>query len=106
IQQDALGGAVEIVILAAAECPHEDAEADAAEGKGDRHEVEKVVHHTLLPAAARDMRNAPGFDDAARRPPLSRKALAMTISEDSDIATAATRGVTWPSTAMGTATTL
>ena len=41
-----------------------------------------------------------------RLTPRSRSALAITNTDDSDMATAATSGVTWPSTATGTATVL
>jgi Uri superfamily endonuclease len=43
VEQDPLGGAVEILELAAAQRPHEGGEAGEAEEKGDRHEVDEHV---------------------------------------------------------------
>jgi len=81
--EDALGGAVEIVELAGAHRPKEGAKPGQAEEQRRRYEDEEAVHGVRA------------------RP--SRIALAITISDDVDMAMAARSGVTKPATASGTA---
>ncbi len=85
IQQDANGRAVEVVILARTQRPEKHAKAAETKEKRDRNENSKTVHRA-------DVRK--------------RRALAITIIDDPDIAKAATNGVTCPAIANGTATIL
>ena len=84
--------AVGIVVLAVAQCPQEGREGEQAQKKRDRYENQQAVHQRAL--CKRGV------------PALSRSALPITSSEDDDIATAATSGVTSPEMASGTATRL
>ena len=74
-----------IVELPIPQRPEEGGEAEQAKEKGNRDQQAKTDHFAA---------------------PFKRSALAMTISEDVDMATAATSGVTLPATASGTASTL
>ncbi len=85
IQQDANGGAVEVVILARTQGPEKYAKPAEPQKERDRNEKGKTVH-------CADVRK--------------RRALAITMIDDPDIAKAATNGVTCPEIANGTATIL
>src|SRR6266508_1935998 len=76
------GGAVEIVVLAALERPQEGGEAQKAERH--RHQVDQDFH-----------------DGSLRR--FARSAFTVTRTDEPDMASAATRGVASPATAIGTA---
>src|SRR5690606_1827647 len=83
--EDPLASAVEILILSGAQGPQEGNEAEGAEEQGCRDENEQHVHRAKPSdrrsrAAGRSA--APG---AARRVPR-RMALAMTMTEEADIA--------------------
>jgi hypothetical protein len=82
-------GPLEIVELAGPQGPQEACQPEATEAEGDRHEPRECSHFSV-----------PFFRCA------SRKALAVTASEDADMAIAAIRGVTRPATASGTNTRL
>src|SRR5262245_55309933 len=106
VEKNALGRTVDVLVLSTFERPHERAKAHGAQAQGNRYQV-KEIHGQLLPAAsfggeAHSLRTV----GTAFRGPRSRSALAMTISDDTDIATAAMSGVTYPRTATGTAITL
>ncbi len=95
VDEDALGTAVEILILASAQCPQEGDEASTAQQKRHRDKDDEIAHCDGLPIR-------PTGADApirislptAHEPPASRMALAMTMIEDSDMAIAAMSGVT------------
>src|SRR5215475_963605 len=104
LEQDPLRGAFEIVILAVLERPHERGEPGESEAQRNGHE-EKEIDHGPDPMMA----GLVGSCCAALRcgrlgaASLRRSAFATTMTDDSDIAIAATSGVTWPSTATGIA---
>ena len=85
LDEDAVGGAVEILELARAHGPEEYAQASQAHQQGNRDEEGKTAHR------------------AAR---ASRSELATTTRELVDIARAAISGVTSPASASGTASRL
>src|SRR5947209_20527668 len=106
LEQDSLGRPLQIVVLAVFHRPHEGSEPDQAEPNRNRDEEEEVDHSA---APAGDVWINPAGRDSGRRPPAGpreprRSAFATTMMDDSDIATAATSGVTRPSTATGLAT--
>ena len=91
IDEDALGAAVEILILAAAQRPQESDEPSPTEEKRHRNENEKIAHYAGFP---NNQAGATcGSFLATERPPANRMALAMTMIDDSDMAIAAIRGV-------------
>ncbi len=81
VEQDAVGGAFQILVLAGAERPQEDREAAAAEQQARTEQVKDDVHQVR---------------------PCRRKLFASTTSDEPDIAAAASQGVTNPATASGT----
>src|SRR5579864_4952047 len=81
VEQYAIRGTFHVVVLAGAKRPQEYREAPDADGQARTKQIE---------------------NDAHDRPPRSRKLLAITSSEELDIATAANQGVTKPATANGT----
>ncbi len=95
VDEDALGTAVEILILATAQRPQEGDEAGPTKQKRYRYEDDEIAHCAGLPIR-------PTGADApirislptAHEPPASRMALAMTMIEDRDMAIAAISGVT------------
>jgi hypothetical protein len=103
VEQDALGSAVQVVVLAALQRPEEGGKADGAEQQRDRDEIDENIHAgALLSGPVRGNGKArPG-----RTATASRNELAVTRMEDDDIATAAMSGVTIPAMASGTATQL
>ena len=102
VEENALGGTVEVLVLTGAKTPEEAAKADDAEDKARRDEECERTHACLA-------RDAAGCDGTGRTAPRaawlapSLSALPTTRIDDADIATAATRGVTKPATATGTA---
>lgn len=74
IEQDTVRRSVQVIELAAFQRPKEGGEANEAEAKGDRNQVDEDIHEA--------------------EPRLSRSAFSMTSSDDDDIAIAATSGVT------------
>lgn len=99
--QDALRRSVQVVVLAASQRPHKRRQSGKAKSQRDRDKKEKVSHRKLsrmtgvMFALRTGLSSWFGFS--------SRNALATTINDDSDMATTAISGVTWPSTATGTA---
>lgn len=85
VDENADCGAVKVVILAGTQRPEEKGQSAQPEQQRTRDEDGETVHR------------------AARR---RRSALATTIIEDPDMASAAINGVTTPATASGTAMTL
>ena len=85
VEQNAVGRAFKVVVLAGAQRPQEYRQSAAAEDQTRADQVEDDIH--------------------ARRP-CSRKLFAITSSEELDIAAAASQGVTNPATASGTISTL
>ncbi len=95
VDEDALGTAVEILILATAQCPQEGDEASTAQQKRHRYQDDEIVHcagFPIKPAGAAVLMRA--SLPPIQEPPASRMALAMTMIEDSDMAIAAISGVT------------
>ncbi len=95
VDEDALGTAVEILILSTPQRPQEGDEADPTKQKRHRDEEDEIVHcagFPIKPASADVLMRVPL--PPAQEPPASRMALAMTMIEDSDMAIAATSGVT------------
>src|SRR5688572_3275607 len=86
VEQDAVGCAIEILELARAQGPQESGKPERAQGQRRGNEIEQDGHRSVL------------------RP--SRSALAITSTEELDIATAAISGVRKPAAASGTASRL
>src|SRR5262249_53690927 len=107
-EQDAFGCALQIVVLAVFQRPHEGCEADEAESDRNRNEKEEVDHSagSASGGARRPVSSRGASRVMAFSWPRKRRAFATTMIEEADIAIAATSGVTWPSTATGIATTL
>lgn len=109
LEQDSFGCARKIIILAISERPHERAECNGAERERNGNKEKVIRHWAFCTASAyveipRAGASARGSSRASRL--CSRMALAITSSEEADIATAATNGVTCPRIATGTATAL
>ena len=83
------GGAVEIVVLAAAERPEEGSETGKSEHERQRHQEDQDLHHKISRVRLR-----------------ARSEFSMTRIEDPLMAAAAISGVTTPLIAAGTASTL
>ena len=98
-----LGGAVEILVLAALERPHEGRECDQAKAERDRYQIEIVDHSAAPRTGLAENRSLAAPRSSALRRPLRRSALATTAIDDADIAIAAINGVTWPMIATGMA---
>lgn len=97
LEENPLGGAVEVLVLAGAETPEKAPEPDKAKDEACRDKNRECAHVGLA-------RSKAGRPDCATPPPQSsRRALPTTRIEEADIATAAKRGVTKPATAIGTA---
>lgn len=95
VDEDALGAAVEILILSTPQRPQEGDEAGSAEQKRYRDQDDEIVHCAGLPIRP----TGTGLPAATslpktREPPAKRMALAMTMIEDNDMAIAAINGVT------------
>lgn len=90
--EDAPGRTFQVFILSAPHGPEECEEPEAAENQCDRNEIDQRVHSPLPDGCSGAMRSRRPivFGDAV---PASRNALATTISDELDIAIAATRGV-------------
>ena len=86
---EATGGAISralgVVVLAMRQSPQEGCERQHAQYQGGRNQDQQAIHHPL------------------RGPPPRRSALTITKIEDDDMAIAASRGVTTPMIAIGTA---
>lgn len=98
VKENAFSGAVEIFVLIATKAPQKAAEADQSEGETGRDQDRERAHAGISSGATLRCRRS-----AAAPVTFSRKALATTSNDESDIATAATSGVTNPATATGTA---
>lgn len=85
VEQNAVGRAFEVVVLAGAQRPQEHGQPAAAKDQARANQIEDDIH--------------------VRRP-RSRKLFAITSSDELDIASAASQGVTYPATASGTISTL
>lgn len=94
IDEDALGAAVEILILAAAQCPQEGDETGTAEQNRHRDKHDEIAHCASLPIRPAGIDAPVASWPGAWEPPASRMALAMTTTDDSDMAMAAISGVT------------
>src|SRR5690606_13161884 len=92
IQKDALGGAVKVLVLAAAQRPQEGDQADAPEEKRYRDEIGENAHALSGSVAGLAVFGALLFSVMPMR--MRRKALLMTRMDDPDMAIAATSGVT------------
>src|SRR3546814_18305259 len=109
IEQHALRGAVEVLVLAALERQKKSNKAHDAEAERNRDQIGEHGHWVASRAAAPCRRTRVPFVAGrylAPMPRLSRVALATTRIEEADIANAATSGVTKPRTAKGNATAL
>src|SRR3546814_2965271 len=92
IVQNAFRRTGNIFILTAFQRPEEQGEPQPAQCKRDRNQIPKDIHAA----------SSAGRRRVDRRP--SRRALATTMIEDPDIAKAATKDVTYPAMAIGSAT--
>ena len=86
IEQDPVGGAVEVVVLAGPQRPEKETEPECGNREADREQIQNDRHGLALLCR--------------------RRLLAITSSEELDIAAAASHGVTHPATARGTMITL
>src|SRR5262249_17942710 len=100
-EQNPRSGALQIVILAVFQRPHKGRKSYQAEPDRDRNEKEEVDHSAAFTANSRA-----SWCAGSPSPRPSRSACATTMTDDSDIATAATSGVTSPSAPSGIATRL
>src|SRR3546814_8425848 len=97
IEQHALRGAVEVLVLTALERPEKSNKAHDAEAERNRDQIGEHAHWVASRAAAPCRRTRVPFVAGrylAPMPRLSRVALATTRIEEADIANAATSGVT------------
>src|SRR5690606_3592331 len=107
VQQDAFGRPVQVLVLAVPERPQERAEAPEPQPQGDGDEVEERAHSAGSSAVATPIcGRAAGAGRAPCQPRRTRNAFATTLSDDPDMASAATSGVTCPRMATGRATRL
>lgn len=88
VNQDPLGGALNIVVLAAPQRPYERQKANYPEKQGDRYQIGQDVHASNSFATA-SLKTTAGDGPAPRR-----SAFPITSSDDADIAMAAISGVT------------
>src|SRR5690242_11756586 len=104
LEQNPRGRALEIVILAVFQRPHEGRKSYQAKPDRNRNEEEEIDHSVASTASSGMARRA---GSRSRRPRWPRRsAFATTMSDDADIATAATSGVTSPRMPSGIATRL
>src|SRR5262249_34258068 len=101
--QDTLCGAFEIVVLPALQGPHERGQAGQPHPDRNRNQKEEIDHETGPAMIGVVIPTRSAAREGAEGPWSRRNALATTMTEDSDIATAAINGVTWPRTATGIA---
>lgn len=94
----AKGGAIDVVILTAAQRPQKAGQRRKAEEQCQGNKKDQDIH--LATAGFSATRFVSCFRRVAG---LTRKALSVTTSEEPDIARAAIRGVTIPNIASGTA---
>lgn len=107
VDQDPLGGAIEILILAAPQGPQEPGQPKRSEEQGHRYEVGERRHEDCASAPMSERLSCrASCTDAFDTKPCRRSALPMTRRDEADIATAAISGVTCPRMAIGTATPL
>ena len=85
VEQDAVGGAFQIVVLAGAERPQKHRQTAAAKDQARAEQIQDDINVDL---------------------PCRRKLFANTSSDELDIAAAASHGVTKPAAASGTIKTL
>src|SRR5690606_20003500 len=88
VVENALGGAVEVVILAVAQGPEKDDQPGEAQNDRDRNEIEEIVHAVASASIGRGRRRS-GCQPR-------RRALSTTTTEEADMATAARNGLTSP----------
>lgn len=104
VDQDPLGGAIEILILAAPQGPQEPGQPKRSEEQGHRYEVGERRHEDCASAPMSERLSCrASCTDAFDTKPCRRSALPMTRRDEADIATAAISGVTCPRMATGTA---
>ena len=97
VVEHAQGGAVEVLVLAGVERPQEHHQPQQAEQQGQRDQVDEHRHAgTVRPLGTAVERDAVPRGRA-------RSALAVTVIEEPDMASAAISGVTRPKIARGTA---
>ena len=105
VEKHTFRGPVEILVLPASERPEERPQADDAESQRDGKQDGHV--HRLAGSASAEWISPSGRRACRRRPDFpSLSAFAITRIEDSDMASAAISGVTYPRIAMGTTTAL
>src|SRR5690606_1452245 len=100
------GGPVQILVLAAFQGPQKCHEPQPAEKKSNRNEIDEDVHASRASRGGAPRVASTGSLRSARASRLSRSALATTMIDDVDMATAAISGVAYPARAIGTAKTL
>src|SRR5690606_34790471 len=109
VEQDARRRTVEVVILTVAQRPEEGGQRNTAEEKRQRHEIDETAHrHAPAKSGTAGEESASDVFRAERLllPVRSRSELATTMMDESDMASAAIRGVTRPAIASGSATAL
>src|SRR6185437_8183816 len=96
IDQDARGCAVKVLILPAFQRPEEGGQAEPAQEQGDRDQIDEDRHlaGSIVPKAWRAPPSLDGALAVVFSAPLRRSALDTTSTEDNDMESAATRGVT------------
>jgi len=102
VVEDSQGRAVEVVVLVIAQGPEEAEQPDQAEKQSQRNEIDQH-RHAATSAGDGVGRAVDGVRNARGR---ARTALTVTVTDETDMATAAISGVTTPNTASGTAAAL
>ena len=94
IQENPFGGTVEIVVLAASQRPEEGEQADAAEEEGHGNEVDERGRAASGTTSTRGMSVSTSLAETLLDLPAPRRsALAITSTDDADMAIAAISGV-------------
>lgn len=94
VHEHAFGRSVEVLVLTAPERPEEGDEPQAAEYQRDRNKQREIRHRTSAIGFSSDWSRAALSARRVGWSASSRMALPITISEESDMATAAISGVT------------
>lgn len=104
VNEDTLGGSVEILVLTTPQGPQEARQSKPAQQQSHRYEIDQDCHEGCVnvPVWERLSGGAVLLGTSGTKP-CSLDALPMTSSDEADIAIAAINGVTCPKMAIGTA---
>ncbi len=94
LKKNAFGGSVQILILAAPQRPDKRDKPQTAQEQRYWNEEEKIVHDAMAGVPATILSRRRALAGVPPEPASRRMALPMTISDERDMAIAATSGVT------------